>query len=81
MQEPPGRQPWAGYHLQRAPSQPNLLCLQKQPVSLLALNCWAFSALNPAGTGRAGGANRAGVVAPGLLAPTAAGRCAVITVG
>lgn len=31
--------------------------LQKEPVSLLTLNCWAFSPLNPAGTGTAGGTN------------------------
>lgn len=57
----PGWQPLARYHLQAVPSQTSR-SLQKQPVSLLTLNCWAFSPLNPAGTGTAGGANWARVV-------------------
>lgn len=60
----PAWQPLATYHLQAVPSQASY-SLQKQPVSLLTLNCWAFSPLNPAGTGTAGGANRARVVSFG----------------
>lgn len=43
------QEPLARYHRQGVPSQTSC-SLQKQAVSLLTLNCWAFSALNPAGT-------------------------------